>query len=80
MPRRLDDRIREMCADVVRAEGTDVEPRFSDLKAALREHTGRLRKLAATKLAAARQQAPDRRSYNERRKQSESQQQASGSS
>ena len=49
-PHRLDDRIRELCARVVAAEGDDLPPAISDLKAALREHNNRLRKLAASTL------------------------------
>jgi len=48
--RRLDDRIRELCAKVVAATEEEVEPAISELQAALREHTSRLRKLAVTKL------------------------------
>jgi len=48
--RRLDDRIRELCAKVTVASETELMPNISALKAALHEHTERLRKLAATKL------------------------------
>jgi len=44
---RLDDRIRELCARVVSADGDDLGPAISELKSALREHNNRLRKLAA---------------------------------
>ncbi len=49
--RRIDDRIRDLCAKVASSEGNDYEPTLSELKAALREHTGRLRKMAAESLA-----------------------------
>lgn len=44
--RRIDDRIRDLCAKVANSEGNDYEPTLSELKAALLEHTGRLRKMA----------------------------------
>jgi hypothetical protein len=50
MLRRLEDRIRDLCAKTVSAPEGELEPIISDLKAALREHTQRLRKLAAAKL------------------------------
>ncbi len=51
MRRRLDDRIRELCAEVVLAQGTDqLEPILSELKSALHEHIERLRKMAGAKL------------------------------
>jgi hypothetical protein len=46
MLRRLEDRIRELCAMAVTAE----EPELAELQSALREHTKRLRRLAAAKL------------------------------
>jgi len=49
--RRLDDRIRELCCQVISAGEGELEPLIEDLKSALREHNGRLRKLAAAKLA-----------------------------
>lgn len=48
--RRLEDRIRELCARVVDADDEDFEPLINNLKASLREHTGRLREFAATNL------------------------------
>jgi hypothetical protein len=48
--RRLEDRIRDLCARVVSAKETEFEPLISDLQTALREHNGRLRQLAADKL------------------------------
>jgi|SRR5580700_3924989 hypothetical protein len=52
--RRLDDRIRELCARVITTPATELEPTISALKAALREHTERLRTLAAAKLVSIR--------------------------
>ena len=52
--RRLDDRIRELCARVVSTQGAEMESTIAQLKAALHEHNERLRKLAAAKLAAPR--------------------------
>ena len=49
--RRLEDRIRELCARAVSATGTELEPLISELQSALREHNSRLRTLAAAKLA-----------------------------
>ena len=48
--RRLEDRIRDLCAKAVDAETEDFQPVLEELKAALREHTERLRQLAARKL------------------------------
>ncbi|MBZ5684616.1 MAG: hypothetical protein LAP86_06230 [Acidobacteriia bacterium] len=48
--RRLDDRIRDLCAKVATSKGDDYEPSLSELKAALRGHTDRLRKMAAESL------------------------------
>ena len=50
MLRRLEDRIRELCAMAVRAEEPELEIVLSELRSALREHTERLRRLAAAKL------------------------------
>lgn len=49
--RRLEDRIRELCARVLSASGAELEPLISELQTALREHNSRLRQLAADKLA-----------------------------
>ena len=50
MLRRLEDRIRELCALAVTAEEPELEIVLSELQSALREHTERLRRLAAAKL------------------------------
>lgn len=55
---RLEDRIRTLCADVVAAEDDHLEPSLTELKAALHEHTERLRKVAAAKLASIVKPAP----------------------
>jgi hypothetical protein len=55
---RLEDRIRTLCADVVGAEDDHLEPSLTELKAALHEHTERLRKVAAAKLASIVKPAP----------------------
>jgi hypothetical protein len=65
--RRLDDRIRELCATVVSAQEEEVEPTIHELKQALREHTARLRRLAASKIVEAKEGLSDRRSHGERR-------------
>jgi hypothetical protein len=49
--RRLDDRIRELCAKAVTAQDSELDAIFSELNGALHEHNERLRKLAADKLA-----------------------------
>jgi hypothetical protein len=50
MFRRLEDRIRELCAMAVTAEQPELEIILAELQSALREHTERLRRLAAAKL------------------------------
>ena len=49
--RRLEDRIRELCAKAVAAKDGDLDPTLAELREALHEHNVRLRKLAAAKLA-----------------------------
>ena len=47
MLRRLDDRIRELCARAVKSQDlAELHNIFSQLRAAIKEHTGRLRRLA----------------------------------
>ena len=47
--RRLEDRIRELCARaVVTPESAELDEIFHRLRAALREHTERLRQLAVS--------------------------------
>ena len=50
--RRLEDRVRELCARAVTAQDSELEPIFSALQLSLREHNDRLRKLAAAQLVA----------------------------
>ena len=50
MLRRLEDRIRELCALAVAAEDPELEMVLAELQAALRQHTERLRRMAAAKL------------------------------
>lgn len=59
VPSRLDDHIRQLCIKVVRARDVDLEPAISELKAALRQHTQTLRKMAAEKLVTSGSQPPD---------------------
>ena len=48
--RRLNDRIQALCAKAIATpEGEDLDVILTELKAALREHTERLRNLAAAK-------------------------------
>jgi len=61
--RRLDDRIRELCASIVKAREEELEPAISGLKSALREHTTRLRKIIASRsLSGAKPEHKERRS------------------
>ena len=48
--RRLEDRIRDLCVKAVDSETDEFKLVLEQLKAALHEHTQRLRKLAAIKL------------------------------
>lgn len=50
MLRRLEDRIRILCAGTLAAHGPESEQIFSELKAALHQHSERLRKTAGIKL------------------------------
>lgn len=60
--RRLEDRIRDLCAQAVAAGSGDLNPILSDLKAALHEHTRRLRTMAAAStLRPPREFPPERR-------------------
>jgi hypothetical protein len=64
MLRRLEDRIRELCRTTLEAPDDELEPTMLELKAALREHTERLRKMAALKLVGTHEGIPEeRRSY-----------------
>ena len=50
MHRRLEDRIRELCAKALTAQESELHAILSALRSALREHAERLRRLAASKL------------------------------
>jgi hypothetical protein len=50
MHRRLEDRIRELCAKALTAQESELHAILSALRSALRAHAERLSKLAATKL------------------------------
>jgi len=49
--RRLEDRVRKLCAKVVTANDDELAPAFAELRSALHEHNQRLRRLAVAKLA-----------------------------
>lgn len=60
--RRLEDRIRNLCTKAVAAGSGELNPILSELKAALREHTQRLRTMAAVStLRPPREFPPERR-------------------
>jgi hypothetical protein len=60
--RRLEDKIRLLCAKAVMAkEHADASGIVSDLQAALRVHAQRVRKFAASALAMPKGSKPDRR-------------------
>ena len=63
LSRRLDDRIRHLCGNVVRAREAELEPAITELKVALREHTVRLRKLTGQTLAGKTSPPPERRAF-----------------
>ena len=48
--RRLEDRIRELCAKVTQARDDELETHISELNAALQEHAAKLRRMAADSL------------------------------
>jgi len=53
---RLDDRIRELCAQAIAADNTSFAEVLSELQSALHEHTARLRGAAMRELIARKQQ------------------------
>jgi RecJ-like exonuclease len=59
--RRLEDRIRELCAKVSVAPETELDAALSELKSALHEHSVRLRKMAAENFA--KRKPGDKRSH-----------------
>ena len=50
--RRLENRIKELCAEALKAEPPELEDILQNLREALHEHNERLRKLAALNLVA----------------------------
>jgi hypothetical protein len=59
--RRLEDRIRELCAKALMAQDAELGAICVALQSALREHAERLRKLAATNLTSAERTQPSER-------------------
>jgi hypothetical protein len=60
--RRLEDRVRSLCAKAVAAGSVELTPILLDLQAALHEHTERLRTMAAAStLRTPREFPPERR-------------------
>jgi len=59
--RRLEDRIRELCAKTLIARGPDLQAALTELKSALHEHTERLRQVAALKLLSGENNSPPER-------------------
>jgi hypothetical protein len=48
---RQDEHIRKLCAKVIAANDAELEPAIAELNNALREHSQKLRELAAEKLS-----------------------------
>lgn len=61
MLRRLEDRIRELCARALIARGRELGAVVEDLKSALHEHTERLRQVAVAKLVRGEEGCPPER-------------------
>jgi len=61
MLRRLEDRIRELCAKTLIARGPELQATIAELKSALHEHTDRLRQVAALKLVSGENGSPPER-------------------
>jgi hypothetical protein len=59
--RRLEDRIRELCAAACQAPVSELDVILKKLQAALREHNERFRKLAADSLVGGRKKQKERR-------------------
>jgi hypothetical protein len=69
--RRLDDKIRELCALALDSQNGSKEGILEELRHAIREKTQRLRRLAANKLVDRSPDLPERRAHgsvSERRK------------
>jgi hypothetical protein len=54
-PTDLEDRIRELCAKAVASDDHDFQSVIWELRSAMREHIGRVRKMAVQQLAGERQ-------------------------
>jgi hypothetical protein len=64
--RRLEDRIRYLCAEALTASGPEFESILTDLRSSLQEHGRRLRQIMALRLATnTHTQLPDRRAHKE---------------
>ena len=61
MRRRLEDRIRELCAKTLVAGGSELDATLVDLKSALHAHTQRLRNMAGMKLVRREDGSPSER-------------------
>lgn len=61
MQRRLDDRIKALCAKALTAQESELEAIIVALRSALREHNLRLRRLVAAELAGPVNQQPEER-------------------
>ena len=63
--RRLDDRIRDLCDQVVNAPETEKRALLKELRSAIREKITRLREMAARKLLGGNTNHRDRRSRDD---------------
>ena len=61
MLRRLEDRIRELCAKTLIARGPELQATLAELTSALHEHNERLRQVAALKLVSGENSSPPER-------------------
>src|SRR5260370_29787002 len=59
--RRLEDRIRELCAKALIARGPELHLILEELKSALHEHSERLRQVAVLKLVSGGSGSPEER-------------------
>jgi hypothetical protein len=59
--RRLEDRILRLCAKAIAAEPTELDPIFSELKSALKEHTQKIRAMVAASVILPQAQTPAER-------------------
>jgi hypothetical protein len=61
--RRLEDKIRDLCARALTAEAAELEGIFAELKSSLHEHSERLRQTMVTKLATKMSARAERRMF-----------------